>query len=84
MKLVIWLLVAMLIIFHQDFWYWNDATLVFGFLPIGMAYHIGISLAAAAVWFIACTFAWPEGIDDFGDEEFVDEELGGMSKGGDA
>ncbi len=78
MKLIVWLLVAILIIFHQDFWNWNNETLLYGFLPIGMAYHIGISLAAAVVWFIACTFAWPEGIDEF------EDDLGESSKGGDA
>jgi hypothetical protein len=75
MKLIIWLLVAMLLIFHQDFWNWNDSTTVNGFLPIGMAYHIGVSIAAAIVWLIACTFAWPKGIDEFDDE--VDTTKGG-------
>ena len=65
MKLIIWLLVATLIIFHQDFWNWNDQTMFFEFVPIGLMYHIGISIAAAFVWFLACTFAWPAGIDDF-------------------
>jgi hypothetical protein len=68
MKTLIWLLVIILIIIHQDFWYWEDATLVFGFLPIGLAYHAGISIAAGIVWTLACQFAWPEGIDDFDNE----------------
>lgn len=71
MKLIVWILVAVLIILHQDFWLWEDDSLVYGFLPIGLAYHIGISIAAAAVWMIACTFAWPEGVDD-GSEESVE------------
>lgn len=24
---------------HQDFWFWNDATLFFG-LPVGLVYHV--------------------------------------------
>ncbi|MFT5299440.1 MAG: hypothetical protein ACI87E_001471 [Mariniblastus sp.] len=68
MKLIVWILVAVLIILHQDFWLWEDDSLVYGFLPIGLAYHIGISIAAAAVWLIACTFAWPEGVDDSSEE----------------
>ncbi len=68
MKLLIWLLVAALIILHQDFWNWNNHKLYFGFLPIGLYYHIGISIAAALVWSFACTFAWPKGIDEFEDE----------------
>ncbi len=59
MKYVIWLLVLCLIIAHQDVWNWEDASLVFGFLPKGLAYHAGISIAAAVVWYLATLFAWP-------------------------
>lgn len=68
MKLLIWLLVAALIIFHQDFWNWNSQTLYFGFLPIGLLYQMGVSIAAALVWWFACTFAWPAEIEDFEQE----------------
>jgi len=50
------LLVALL---HQDFWLWTDRTLVFGFLPAGLAYHIGYSLLAAATMGLLVRFAWP-------------------------
>jgi hypothetical protein len=63
MKNIIWLLVALLIILHQDFWNWNSAQVVLGFMPIGLFYHVCLSLAAATVWWLACTFAWPQGID---------------------
>lgn len=62
MKTVIWILVLLLIVLHHDVWFWNDDRLVFGFLPIGMAYHIGISLAAALLWALAVTFAWPDDV----------------------
>ena len=65
MKLFIWLLVAALIVMHQDFWNWNDPQMFLGFLPIGLYYHMGISIAAALVWWFACTFAWPKGVDEF-------------------
>lgn len=68
MKYLIWFLVVLLIVIHQDFWYWKDETLVFGFMPIGLFYHACISIAAGIVWTLACQFAWPEGIDDFDDE----------------
>jgi hypothetical protein len=68
MKRAIWLLVALLIIVHQDFWYWDREQIVLGFMPIGLFYHVCLSMAAAFVWILACTFAWPEGIDDFDDE----------------
>ncbi|MDE0935065.1 MAG: DUF3311 domain-containing protein [Pirellulales bacterium] len=71
MKLIIILMVASLLILHQDFWNWDREALSFGFLPIGLTYHIGISLGAAFVWWFACTFAWPPGIETF-DEQSSD------------
>lgn len=59
MKAVIYLLIALLIILHQDNWLWDKQTLVFGFMPIGLLYHVGISLAAAFTWYLATIFAWP-------------------------
>ena len=31
--------IVLLFVLHQDFWLWEDTTLVFGFIPIGLAYH---------------------------------------------
>ena len=59
MKYFIWLLVAALVVLHQDFWLWDNDRLLFGFMPIGLAYHMGISIAAATTWLLACRFAWP-------------------------
>lgn len=72
MKMLIWLLVAILLVAHQDFWYWNDARLVFGFIPIGLFYHACLSLAAGFAWLIVCTFAWPNDLED--DFEVVSKE----------
>jgi hypothetical protein len=77
MKYVIWLLVAALLIAHQDSWYWTDDTLVYGFLPIGLFYHACLSVAASVVWLIACTIAWPkelDGIDGNDDSETTQTE----------
>lgn len=64
MKNVVWGLVILLIILHQDFWYWTDDTIVFGFIPIGLFYHAMISLAAGVTWYLATIYAWPEGLED--------------------
>ncbi len=58
-------MVVVLLIAHQDFWFWNDPTPVFGFIPIGLFYHACISLAAGFVWFLACNLAWPAELDEF-------------------
>lgn len=50
---------------HHDFWYWNDSRLVFGFLPVGMAYHVFYSMAAALLWLSALLFAWPEELEEW-------------------
>jgi len=56
---VVWALVVLLVIAHQDVWFWDDDRLVFGFLPITLAYHAGISVAAAGTWYLATLFCWP-------------------------
>ena len=64
MKYFVWMLVLLLVVFHQDYWQWNDTTLVFGFLPFTLLYHAGISIAAAVVWVLAVKFCWPAGLDE--------------------
>jgi len=60
MKKLVYILIFLLILLHQDFWWWDDIEpLVFGFLPIGLAYHVFLSLAAACVWALAVRYCWP-------------------------
>jgi hypothetical protein len=59
---IVWLLVALLVILHQDYWFWHETKLWLG-LPTGLTYHIGLSLAAAVVWWLACVFAWPDDLE---------------------
>lgn len=62
-----WLLTAVVVavlILHQDFWLWTDKTLVFGFLPIGLAYHAAYSLVAAFTMWLLVRFAWPREIEE--------------------
>ncbi len=59
MKYAIWGLVLLLIIIHQDLWFWDNSTLIFGFMPIGLLYHAGISVAASLTWLLATIYAWP-------------------------
>ena len=63
MKYVVWGMVFALIVLHQDNWFWDDSTLVFGFMPITLVYHAGISTAAGITWFLATRFAWPEDLE---------------------
>jgi hypothetical protein len=45
---------------HQDVWFWRTARpLVFGFLPVGLAYHAAYCLAASALMWALTKYAWP-------------------------
>lgn len=59
MKHTIWICVGLLLVLHQDYWQWDDATLDFGFLPRTMTYQVGLSIVAAVVWLLATHFCWP-------------------------
>jgi len=63
MRNIIWLLVLLLVILHQDNWLWGDTRLVFGFIPISLFYHMCISLAAGVTWYLATVFAWPDNLE---------------------
>ena len=52
-------LVVLLLILHQDNWFWTDDTLVFGFMPIGLFWHACISIGASLTWALATVIAWP-------------------------
>lgn len=52
-------LVALLLILHQDNWLWNDGRLVLGIMPIGLVWHVCISIGASLTWFLATKIAWP-------------------------
>ena len=68
MKRVIYGLIILLAVLHQDFWWWDDSeTLIFDFLPIGLAYHAGVSVAAAVLWALAVKYCWPGNVDSAGD-----------------
>lgn len=64
MKALVISLVVLLAVLHQDFWWWDDVEpLVFGFLPIGLAWHVGISLAAGFTGWLAVRYCWPEALE---------------------
>ena len=68
MKYVVWLMFGALFMLHHDFWWWNDPSLVLGFLPIGMAWHVGFSVVASLFWLIALKFAWPSDIEQWAEQ----------------
>lgn len=63
-----WGLVGLLTILHFDFWLWDDTTLLFGFMPKGLAYQAGISLGAAFAWVLVTRLDWPHGVEEWADQ----------------
>lgn len=63
MHQVVWGLVLLLLVLHQDVWFWEDRTLVFGFLPVGLFFHACISVAASVTWFLATKHCWPADLE---------------------
>jgi hypothetical protein len=54
------LAVLVLYALHQDFWFRDVARpLVFGFLPIGLFYHVVLCLAIAGLMWLLVRYAWP-------------------------
>jgi len=59
------LLVGAIYVLHQDFWNWKQAApLVFGFLPIGLAYQAGYSILAAALMAVLVRMVWPAHLEE--------------------
>lgn len=54
---------VLLFVLHQDFWWKADATLVFGVLPVSLAYHAVWTLLVAVGWWLVGKYCWPENLD---------------------
>ena len=64
------LLVIVVYLLHQDSWNWRKAEpLVFGFLPIGLAYQAGYSVLAAILMAVLVKFAWPKHLEKTGETD---------------
>jgi len=50
---------------HQDLWFWREARpLVFGVLPVGLAWHAGYTLAVSAIMAVLVRRSWPSHLED--------------------
>ena len=80
MKKTILLTLLVLVVYalHQDFWNWKKAEpLLFGFIPIGLAYHAAYSGAAALLMGVLVKFAWPaqlEKVQPYREEDNAEAE----------
>ena len=64
-RLLWFVLTAAVYLLHQDVWFWSEARpLVFGFLPVGLAYHAGYCLLASVLLWGLTRFTWPAHLDE--------------------
>ena len=52
-----------MLVIHKDVWFWDDRTLVFGVVPVGLMYHGIFSALCGVLWACAVKFAWPSEIE---------------------
>jgi hypothetical protein len=65
----VWIAMAVLAVLHQDIWFWNNPEpYIFGFIPIGLAYHAAYSVAAAIIGVLAIKYAWPHELEAMAEE----------------
>ena len=62
-KWLVTIMIIVMVVLHQDVWLWNDPRLVFGFVPVGLAYHAAYSVLAAVVMAIIVKLAWPRHLE---------------------
>ena len=58
-RFVLFLFIALVYVAHQDFWNWKKSELVFGFLPVGLAYHAAYAVLCAIMMAVLVKVAWP-------------------------
>jgi hypothetical protein len=69
MKPIIYLIFIVMLVLHQDTWFWDDQSLIFGFMPVGLAYHAGFSICCAILGGLAIKHIWPHELEKFAEEE---------------
>jgi hypothetical protein len=54
---------------HQDIWLWRESRpLVFGVLPVGLAYHSAYTLAVSVVMAVLVRRYWPSHLEESNEE----------------
>jgi hypothetical protein len=61
------LVVLLFYALHQDVWFWREARpLVFGVLPVGLAWHAAYTLAVPLLMAFLIRRLWPAHLEDAG------------------
>ena len=74
------ILIVAVYLIHQDSWNWKKAEpLVFGFLPVGLAYQAGYSILASLLMAVLVKFAWPHHLEQVRSKE--EDQAGNQKEG---
>lgn len=60
-----WGFVLLVAVLHVDLWWWDSTAVVLGFLPLTLAYQVGITVAAALAWALVMHVAWPRDVEEW-------------------
>ncbi len=63
MRAILYILLVVLYLLHNDLWLWNDARIVGG-LPVGLVYHLLFCLIVVGVMSLLVSRAWPDELND--------------------
>jgi hypothetical protein len=80
------LLVLTVYVLHQDIWFWRQARpLLFGFVPVGLSYHVLYTLAVSFAMWLLVRCAWPGHLEPEGGarERAHPDDMGGVHRTGD-
>ena len=63
-RILLTLAILLLYLLHQDVWFWRTARpLVFGFLPVGLAWHGAYCVVVALLMWWLTRIAWPSHLE---------------------
>ena len=69
-NILLTLAVLLLYALHQDIWFWRTTRpLLFGFLPVGLAWHGAYCVAVSLLMWWLTRVAWPGHLEDDGPAE---------------
>jgi Protein of unknown function (DUF3311) len=64
-RFLLGLIVITFYLLHQDFWFWDKTNpLFFGFLPVGLFYHLCYTLAVSVLMWLLVKHAWPAQLEE--------------------
>jgi hypothetical protein len=64
-RLLLGLTVITFYLLHQDFWFWTTIDpMFFGFIPVGLFYHLCYTLAVSILMWLLVKHAWPVHLEE--------------------